>query len=63
MPPNRFKDAMYHHIRRLPVLLDVERPVKLKVGHVVVVYELGNGLVVAAGGETGGCSLGLDWQR
>ena len=47
--------------RSLPVLLDVERPLKLQMGVVVVVDELGDGLVVASSEYARGCGLGLDW--
>jgi hypothetical protein len=45
---------------RSPVLLDVEGPLELQMGLVVVVDELGDGLVVAAAEHAGGRGLGLD---
>ena len=50
-----------HTNLRLPVLLDVESPLKLQMRLVVVVDELGDSLVVASGEHAGGCRLGLDW--
>lgn len=44
----------------LPVLLDVERPLELQVGVVVVVGELGHGLVVPASQHAGRGGFGLD---
>lgn len=41
----------------LPVLLDVERPLELEMGVVVVVDEFGHGIIVAAGQHAGGCCL------
>jgi hypothetical protein len=45
---------------RSPVLLDIERPFELQMGLVVVVDELGDGLVVAAAEQARRRSLGLD---
>jgi hypothetical protein len=36
----------------LPVLGNVERPLKLKVSVVVIVHELGDGVVVSSGDHT-----------
>lgn len=46
--------------RSFPVLLDVERPLELEVGLVVIVDKLGDGRVVAAAEHTRGSGLGFD---
>lgn len=45
----------------LPVLGDVEGPLELQVGVVVVVDELRHGVVVATSDHTRGGFLGVDW--
>jgi hypothetical protein len=45
----------------VPVLLDVERPLELQVGVVVIVDELGDGLVVAAAEHARGSGFRFDW--
>lgn len=44
----------------LPVLLDVEAPLKLEMSLVVIVDELGNGVVVPTEHHTGWCGLRLE---
>lgn len=46
---------------RLPFLLDLESPVELEMCVVVVVNELGDGLVFASGDHAGGRGIGLDY--
>jgi hypothetical protein len=43
-----------------PVLLDIEGPLELQMGVVVVVDEFGDGLVVATTEHAGGSGFGLD---
>jgi hypothetical protein len=43
-----------------PVLLDVEGPLELQMGVVVIVDEFGDGLIVAAAEHAGGGGFGLD---
>jgi hypothetical protein len=45
-----------------PVLLDVERPLELQVSVVVIIDELGNGLVVATTEHTRRGGFGLDYK-
>lgn len=45
---------------RLPVLLDVEGPLKLQVSLLVVIDELGHGVVVTTSHHARGCGLCLD---
>lgn len=47
----------------LPILGNVERPLEQEVGVVVVVEELGHGVVVAAGQHAGGGFFGVDCGR
>lgn len=46
----------------LPFLLNLESPVELQVGIVVVVNKLGDRLVLASGNHSRGCSVGLDYK-
>ena len=46
-----------------PILGNVERPLEQEVGVVVVVEELGHGVVVAAGQHAGGGFFGVDCGR
>jgi hypothetical protein len=46
--------------RLFPVLLDIERPLELEMSLVVIVYELGNGGVVATAEHARGSGLGFD---
>ena len=46
----------------LPVLLDVERPLELQMGLVVVVDEFGNGGVVATAEHARGSGFGFDCE-
>lgn len=57
---SEFTKTPSHAIVRLPVLLHVECPLELQMCDVVVVDELGDGLVVAAAYHARGCGLGLD---
>lgn len=43
-----------------PILLDVEGPLELQVGVLVIVDKLGHGFVVATAEHTRGCGLRLD---
>jgi hypothetical protein len=49
--------------RSFPVLLDVERPFELQVGVLIVIDELGDGLVVATAEHARRRGLGLDWEN
>jgi hypothetical protein len=48
--------------RLFPVLLDIERPLELQMGLVVIVDELRHGGVVATAEHARGSGLGLDWE-
>jgi hypothetical protein len=48
--------------RLFPVLLNVERPLELEMGLVVIVDELGDGGVVATAEHARGGGFGLDWE-
>jgi hypothetical protein len=48
--------------RSFPVLLDIERPLELQMGVLVVVDELGDGLVVATAEHARRGGLGLNWE-
>jgi hypothetical protein len=43
-----------------PILLDIEGPLELQMGVVIIVDELGNGLIVATAEHAGWSGLGLD---
>ena len=60
-PPTLFD--LWDHQSSFPVLLDVERPLELQMGVVVIVDELGDGLVVAAEEHARGCGFGLDFEK
>lgn len=47
-------------VLQLPILLDLESPVKLQMGVVVVVNELGDSLVFTSSNHARGRSVGLD---
>ena len=47
----------------LPIFGNVERPLEQEMGVVVVVEELGHGIVVSAGQHAGGGFFGVDCER
>lgn len=62
-PLKNFNAGTFQEFRRLPVLGDVEGPFEEEVGVVVIVDELGHGVVVAAGDHARGGLLLVDWKR
>lgn len=57
-----FNAGTFQEFLHLPLLGDVESPLKQEMGVVVVVEELGDGVVVAAGDHAGGSLLLVDWK-
>jgi hypothetical protein len=46
----------------LPVFLDVESPIELQMSDIVIVHELGSGIVVTASHHSAGSRIWLDFN-
>lgn len=62
-PLKNFNAGTFQEFLRLPVLGDVEGPLEEEVGVVIIIEELGDSVVVAAGNHARGSLLFVDCKR